>query len=75
MAAVSDGVDPVELVLQPGDAILFDEMLAHSTITHERMSRPRYCADAWFFPVSAFPSDLYKPIAYAVPRRPQTLSG
>jgi hypothetical protein len=70
MAAAAEDVEPVELVLEPGDAILFDEMLAHSTIRHDRMTKPRYCADAWFFPLSAFPADLYQPLAYAVPPQP-----
>jgi hypothetical protein len=66
LAEATAGVAPIELVLDAGDAILFDEMLVHSTITHEGMTARRYCADAWFFPVSRFPADLYKPLAYAV---------
>jgi hypothetical protein len=42
-------------------------MLAHTTVTDDRMTDLRYGADAWFFPVSAFPADLYKPFAYSVP--------
>ena len=67
MTAAGEGVAPVELVLEPGDAVLFDEMLVHSTITNSSMTEPRYCADAWFFPVSAFPADLYIPLAYTLP--------
>ena len=67
MLRAAEGTASVVLDLAPGDAILFDEMLAHTTVTNDRMTEPRYCADAWFFPVSAFPADLYKPFAYAVP--------
>jgi hypothetical protein len=67
MAVVTRDVEPIELVLDAGDAIMFDEMLIHSTITRDGMTKPRYCADAWFFPVSQFPADLYKPLAFAIP--------
>ena len=67
LAAATDGFEPIELVLRPGDAILFDEMLLHTTVTHQQMQTPRHCADAWFFPRSAFPADLYTPLAYVVP--------
>jgi hypothetical protein len=67
MLRAAEGITPVVLDLAPGDAILFDEMLAHTTVTDDRMTDLRYGADAWFFPVSAFPADLYKPFAYSVP--------
>jgi hypothetical protein len=67
LANAANGVEPVELVLEPGDAVLFDEMLPHTTLTRDDMTKPRYCADAWFWPSSAFPTELYKPLAYAVP--------
>lgn len=67
LAEATAGVEAMELVLRPGDAVLFDEMLLHTTVTHDRMSTPRHCADAWFFPRSAFPTDLYIPLAYVVP--------
>lgn len=65
--AAGEGIAPVELTLRPGDALMFDEMLVHSTRTDPAMTHPRYCADAWFFPRSGFPADLYKPLAYALP--------
>jgi hypothetical protein len=64
LAAFAGDLPLLELELEPGDAVIFDEMLVHATIVHPAMTKRRYDADAWFFPVSAFPSDLYIPLAY-----------
>jgi hypothetical protein len=61
------GVPFVELVLRPGDALIFDEMLLHGTVVDTGMPKPRYCTDAWFFPVSEFRQEGYLPFAYVVP--------
>jgi hypothetical protein len=57
----------VELEMQPGDAVIFDEMLVHGTVARLDMPDRRYGADAWFFSVSGFPEDFYRPFAYSVP--------
>ena len=40
-----------------GDAILFDELLLHSTGLTRGMSQPRYAIECWFFAPSRYPSD------------------
>ena len=53
----------VRPLFEPGDALLFDEMLLHSTATDPAMTEPRYAIESWFFGLSAFPSE-YVPLAY-----------
>jgi hypothetical protein len=48
-------------VFAPGDALLFDEMLLHSTSGTAEMPSTRYAIECWFFGPSAFPED-YAPI-------------
>ncbi len=48
-------------VFEPGDALLFDEMLLHSTSGNAEMTSTRYAIECWFFGPSAFPED-YAPI-------------
>lgn len=48
-------------VFEPGDALLFDEMMLHQTASDPSMPHPRYAIESWFFGASAFPD--YAPIA------------
>lgn len=67
LAAFAGDLPLLELEMQPGDGVIFDEMLVHGTIARPQMPNLRYGADAWFFPVSGFPVDLYRPFAFALP--------
>jgi len=42
----------------PGDAMLFDEMLIHRTNTQKSMEGVRYSIESWFFAPSGHPLDL-----------------
>ena len=42
----------------PGDAMLFDEMLIHRTNTDQSMEGLRYSIESWFFAPSGHPLDL-----------------
>lgn len=42
-------------VFQPGDALLFDELLLHATGADPGMPNLRYAVECWFFGPSAFP--------------------
>jgi hypothetical protein len=46
---------------QPGDALVFDEMLPHRTAVAPGLTRPRYAIETWFFAASSFPRS-YTPI-------------
>jgi hypothetical protein len=37
-----------------GDALLFDQLMLHSTSYHPAMTKPRYALEAWFFAPSAY---------------------
>ncbi len=50
-------------VFDPGDALLFDEMLLHSTAAEPDMPAVRYAVECWFFGPSAFPEG-YAPLAF-----------
>ena len=39
----------------PGDALLFDHLLLHSTAVTEAMTRERHAIETWFFSPSAYP--------------------
>lgn len=47
---------------EPGDALLFDELLLHGTALSPEMTEPRYAVECWFFGPSAFPAE-YPPLA------------
>jgi ectoine hydroxylase-related dioxygenase (phytanoyl-CoA dioxygenase family) len=47
---------------EPGDALLFDELLLHGTALSPEMTDMRYAVECWFFGPSAFPSE-YPPVA------------
>jgi hypothetical protein len=52
---------------EPGDALLFDELLLHRTAGVPESDTCRYALETWFFAASAFPP-VYAPIV--VPRDP-----
>jgi hypothetical protein len=52
----------VRPILEPGDAVLFDELCLHKTGSDPSMTKPRYAVETWFFGRSAFPDD-YSPLA------------
>ncbi len=60
--AVAAGVSVVRPVFEPGDALLFDEWLLHSTSCGAEMRVPRLGLECWFFTSASFPPD-YTPIA------------
>ena len=47
---------------EPGDALLFDELLLHKTASDPSMRHPRYAIENWFFGPSGFPAN-YVPLA------------
>ena len=49
-------------IFDPGDALLFDELLLHSTAAEPDMPSVRYAVESWFFGPSGFPPD-YAPLA------------
>lgn len=63
-ARVEEAAGPkgiVRPIFEPGDALLFDEMMLHQTGSDPAMPNPRYAVESWFFGASAFPD--YSPIA------------
>ena len=56
------GRELVRPIFEPGDAVLFDEMLLHKTGSDPAMPNPRFAIESWFFAADAFPDD-YAPIA------------
>jgi hypothetical protein len=62
MPQVLDGVEAVRPVLQPGDAILLDEMTVHRTGTGWKVPS-REVAVTWFFAPSRLPAMTARPIA------------
>lgn len=55
-------VAPVNCVLQPGDALLFDEMTVHRTWPRPWRREDQVVTISWFFPASSFP-DWGTPLA------------
>jgi ectoine hydroxylase-related dioxygenase (phytanoyl-CoA dioxygenase family) len=53
----------VRPVFEPGDALLFDQMMLHRTAARPNMSKVRYAIEAWFAAPSNYPADQL-PIAY-----------
>jgi hypothetical protein len=50
-------------VFEPGDALLFDQMLLHTTSASPRFTEPRYGFECWFFAGSTFPeANLWIPV-------------
>ena len=52
----------VRPAFEAGDALLFDELLLHSTAADPSMTATRYAIESWFFGGSAFPGE-YAPLA------------
>jgi hypothetical protein len=50
-------------IFEPGDALLFDQMLLHGTAVEPDMPDTRYAVECWFFGPSAFP-EAYAPLAF-----------
>lgn len=50
-------------VFEPGDAILFDDLLLHAPGTVPGMSETRLAIESWFFGPSGFPAE-YVPLAF-----------
>jgi Phytanoyl-CoA dioxygenase (PhyH) len=46
---------PVRPVFEPGDVLLFDELLLHRTAFDPEMTEDRYAIESWFFGPSAYP--------------------
>jgi hypothetical protein len=57
------GAPKVSPRYDPGDAMLFDEMLIHRTNTDHAMEGVRYSIESWFFAPSGLPIEL-GPIVY-----------
>lgn len=45
-------------VFAPGDALLFDHLLLHRTLTDPAMTATRYATETWFFAPSAYPDPV-----------------
>ena len=60
---VAAGAPKVSPRYDPGDAMLFDEMLIHRTNTDQAMESVRYSIESWFFAPSGHPLEL-GPIVY-----------
>jgi hypothetical protein len=52
----------VRPTFEPGDMLLFDEMLLHTTAAEPEMKAPRFAIETWFFSPSKFPGD-YVPVS------------
>jgi hypothetical protein len=53
----------VRPIFEPGDALLFDELLLHSTAIEPGMTSMRHAVECWFFGPSGFPPN-YAPLAF-----------
>lgn len=56
-AAERGASNVVRPVLEPGDAVLFDELALHRTGVSPSMAETRYAIEMWFFAPSMFPID------------------
>jgi hypothetical protein len=64
-AAVHDaagGVAPVCPTFEPGDALIFDQLLVHRTMPGQPEFEPRYSLEIWTFAASHRPAS-YLPVA------------
>jgi len=61
-AAAAGGKSIIRPIFEPGDAVLFDELMLHQTGSDPSMPKPRYAIESWFFGPSAFPAE-YAPLA------------
>ena len=53
----AEGARIVSPVFEPGDALLFDEMMLHCTGVRPGMTQTRWAIETWFFAPSSFPMD------------------
>lgn len=53
----------VRPIFDPGDALLFDDLMLHQTGSDPKMPNSRYAIESWFFGPSAYPAN-YVPIAF-----------
>lgn len=51
------GAEIVSPVFEPGDALLFDEMMLHCTGVRPGMTKTRWAIETWFFAPSTFPME------------------
>ena len=49
--------DVVRPLFEPGDALLFDDLMLHRTAVGPDMTRDRYAIESWFFAPSTYPAD------------------
>ena len=62
-AEASEGISAIRPTFAPGDALLFDELLAHANGGGQPgLTRPRYAVEAWTFAPTALPT-RYLPIS------------
>lgn len=55
VARAAGEVGVLRPVFEPGDALLFDHLLLHSTAVTEAMTLERHAMETWFFSPSAYP--------------------
>jgi hypothetical protein len=55
---IAAGAPKVSPRYEPGDAMLFDEMLIHRTNTDQAMEKVRYSIESWFFAPAGHPVEL-----------------
>jgi hypothetical protein len=62
VARALDGLEPQMPTFAPGDALLFDHLLLHTTASRPGFKRERYALETWIFTPSTFPAG-YVPLA------------
>jgi ectoine hydroxylase-related dioxygenase (phytanoyl-CoA dioxygenase family) len=62
LADALDGLEPQMPTFAPGDALLFDHLLLHTTASRPGLKRERYALETWIFTPSTFPT-AYVPLA------------
>jgi hypothetical protein len=62
LARALDGLEPQMPRFSPGDALLFDHLLLHTTASRPGFERQRYALETWIFTPSTFPA-RYVPLA------------
>ena len=62
LADALDGLEPQMPTFKPGDALLFDHLLLHTTASRPGLKRERYALETWIFTPSTFPT-AYVPLA------------
>jgi hypothetical protein len=62
VARALDGLDTHMPTFAPGDALLFDHLMLHTTASRPGFNRERYALETWIFTPSTFPAG-YLPLA------------